>query len=71
MNDVTYTITEGQVVRLFCERPETAYDIAEAPYAFLLAFAKWNDANGDFDGMEDADLRAMISDWAQDVYGEH
>jgi len=58
-----YTFTEGQIVKLFHNRPEDAYAPAEAPDEFLRSYAQWNDRNGEYDDMDRRDLLAVAEQW--------
>lgn len=47
----SYDFKEGQLVRLFHGRPETAWDIYAAPDDEIRAAIAWNDRDGDFDDL--------------------
>lgn len=60
----TYDFKEGQIVRLFHGRPETAWTIYDAPNDVLQAALEWNDSNGDFDGLNRVQLlEIFLSDF--------
>jgi hypothetical protein len=52
MSNLSYTFTDGQIVELFHGRPHDAWDIYSAPDEVLIRALEWNDANGDFEGLE-------------------
>jgi hypothetical protein len=52
----SYDFREGQLVRLFHGRPETAWDIYTLPDDELRAALAWNDPDGDFDTLPRATL---------------
>jgi hypothetical protein len=46
---ISYDFKEGQLVRLFHNRPENAWDIYSVPDHILIDVLSYNDSNGDFD----------------------
>jgi len=52
MSNLSYTFTEGQIVELFHGVPHDAWDIYSAPDDVIIRALEWNDANGDFEGLE-------------------
>ncbi len=52
MSNISYTFTESQIVELFHGVPQAAWDIYSAPDEVLIRALEWNDANGDFEGLD-------------------
>lgn len=52
MSNISYTFTEGQIVQLFYGVPHDAWDIYNAPDDVIIRALEWNDANGDFEGLD-------------------
>lgn len=47
--------------------PNATYTtVTEAPYSFLLAFCKYCDRNGDFDGADYDVLAEIVQSWVDD-----
>lgn len=63
--DVRYAFADGQLCRLYCDRPDAAYPLAEAPTDFLRAYCAWQDANGDYADMDRDALLTVVLDWYQ------
>lgn len=64
MNDLSYDFREGQLVRLYHDRPETAWSIYDAPDRILRDALAWNDPNGDFDTLKRVHLlEIFLSDF--------
>ena len=56
MSNLSYTFTEGQIVELFHGVPQAAWAIYTAPDDVIIRALQWNDRNGDFEGLERAQL---------------
>lgn len=67
MYATTWTVTEGQLVRLCEGRPEQAWEIADAPREAMMEALEWDDHNGEFSDLSDADLRALLATWGEEV----
>jgi hypothetical protein len=52
MKNISYTFTEGQIVELFHGVPHDAWDIYSVPDDVIIRALEWNDANGDFEGLD-------------------
>jgi hypothetical protein len=64
MQNVSYDFKEGQLIRLFHGVPESACSISEAPDSVLIECLSWNDANGDFEGLDRVTLlEILLSDF--------
>lgn len=48
----SYDFQEGQIVELFHGVPADAWLIQDAPDDVIRAALAWNDANGDFEGLD-------------------
>jgi hypothetical protein len=67
MKNVTYDFKEGQLIRLFHGVPESAWLISETPGSVLIECLSWNDANGDFEGLDRVTLlEVLLSDFIVD-----
>jgi hypothetical protein len=60
---IRYTFIDGQITRLFHDRPDTAYAPADAPVEFLRAYAQWNDRNGEYDDLDRDTLLTIAERW--------
>ena len=61
---ISYDFKEGQIVRLFEGRPETAWAIYDAPDELLREVIIWNDGDADVDGLNRATLlEIFLSDF--------
>ncbi len=66
MNHVTYDFQEGQLVELFHNRPQNAWDIFSTTDDKLKQVLAWNDKDGDFQDLERVHLlEIFISDFIQ------
>lgn len=64
MNDISYDFREGQLVRMYHGRPETAWYIYDATDDILRDAIAWNDPNGDFDNLSRVHLlEIFLSDF--------
>jgi hypothetical protein len=52
MSNLSYTFIEGQIVELFHGVPHDSWDIYSAPDEVIIRALEWNDANGDFEGLD-------------------
>lgn len=52
MSVTSYDFQEGQIVELFHGVPADAWDIYSAPDEVIIRALEWNDANGDFEGLD-------------------
>ena len=68
--EVTWDYCEGQLVRLYCGRPEQAWELYEAPEWALRAALRWNDLDADEFDDSDAAVFAMAelieTEWRDD-----
>jgi hypothetical protein len=68
--DVSYRFADGQLVRDYCDRPESAWRIDAIPTGEARTFCEWNDANGEWADASHNDLMLVILDWYQDALCE-
>lgn len=63
---VTYTVTDGELVRRFHGVPEDAWPLNEAPRGDMIAaLLSWTDPNGNFGTLTDDELRGLLAEWEQ------